>query len=61
MSSAQNKLQWRRACGNAACVEVALADQVHVRNSQDPAGPRLVFAPQAWTSFVKGLREGSFE
>ncbi|MFB7209846.1 DUF397 domain-containing protein [Streptomyces sp. NPDC056255] len=35
------------------CVEVAAAPgTVHVRDSKDVEGPRLAFAPGAWTGFV---------
>ncbi|MYS22215.1 protein of unknown function [Streptomyces sp. DvalAA-14] len=35
------------------CVEVAASPgAVHVRDSKDPAGPRLAFSPAAWTAFV---------
>ncbi|MFE9922377.1 DUF397 domain-containing protein [Streptomyces sp. NPDC005774] len=38
--------------GNS-CVELALTPgTVHVRDSKDIAGPRLGFAPDAWTRFV---------
>ena len=39
------------------CVEVA-ADgdgDVRVRDSKDPAGPRLAFAPGPWTAFLRGI------
>ncbi|MFH8514850.1 DUF397 domain-containing protein [Streptomyces gelaticus] len=36
-----------------SCVEVAVdPDSVHVRDSKDVEGPRLAFAPGAWTGFV---------
>ncbi|MFI5718192.1 DUF397 domain-containing protein [Nocardia sp. NPDC051750] len=36
------------------CVEVAhVADAVGVRDSKDPAGPALVFAPSAWNAFIR--------
>ncbi|MFD4402092.1 DUF397 domain-containing protein [Nocardia sp. NPDC058499] len=42
------------------CVEVAhLADMVGVRDSKNPAGPALEFAPEAWDSFVRGVRNRS--
>jgi len=52
---------WRKstrsngASGN--CVEVAdnLPRIVGVRDSKDPTGPALVFAPQAWRAFVRSL------
>ena len=40
------------------CVEVAdnLPDVVGVRDSKDPTGPMLVFAPAAWRAFVAVAR-----
>ncbi|UNO41330.1 DUF397 domain-containing protein [Streptomyces sp. MST-110588] len=36
-----------------ACVEVAATPgTVHVRDSKDPGGPRLGFAPGTWSAFV---------
>jgi hypothetical protein len=57
---ARELLIWRKArrCGNAACIEVAKAEQeMLLRDSKDPAGPRLVFAPQDWTAFLSAVRE----
>ncbi|MEH1012422.1 DUF397 domain-containing protein [Micromonospora sp. CPCC 206060] len=50
--------RWRKSTrsGNngGACVEVAdnLPGVVGVRDSKDPAGPVLVFAPAAWRAFL---------
>ncbi|MGW4465807.1 DUF397 domain-containing protein [Micromonospora sp. NPDC004704] len=50
--------QWRkstRSSGNTGdCVEVAdnVAGVVGVRDSKDPTGPALTFAPVAWRAFV---------
>ncbi|MEO3743373.1 DUF397 domain-containing protein [Plantactinospora sp. B5E13] len=50
--------RWRkssRSSGNGGnCVEVAdnLPHIVGVRDSKDPSGPALVFAPDAWRAFV---------
>ncbi|MDJ0465214.1 DUF397 domain-containing protein [Streptomyces sp. H27-C3] len=36
-----------------SCVEVATAPgSVHVRDSKNPPGPRLAFAPAAWAGFI---------
>ncbi|MCG5453130.1 DUF397 domain-containing protein [Micromonospora hortensis] len=51
---------WRTSTrsGNSECVEVAdnLPEVVGVRDSKDPAGPVLVFAPAAWRAFVAVAR-----
>ncbi|MFG1840771.1 DUF397 domain-containing protein [Micromonospora sp. NPDC049175] len=56
-----NGTRWRkssRSSGNGGnCVEVAdnLPDVVGVRDSKDPNGPALAFAPTAWRAFVSQL------
>ncbi|MET8349512.1 MULTISPECIES: DUF397 domain-containing protein [unclassified Micromonospora] len=56
-----NGARWRkssRSSGNGgACVEVAdnRSGVVAVRDSKDPAGPALTFAPAAWRAFVTQL------
>ncbi|MEV4722200.1 DUF397 domain-containing protein [Micromonospora humida] len=49
----------RSSTNGGACVEVAgnLVDVVGVRDSKDPNGPALVFAPTAWRAFVGQLPE----
>ena len=53
---------WRKASyrgGNGGgCVEVATAGTtaVAVRDSKNPHGPRLAFAPSVWQSFVGQIR-----
>ncbi|MEU8420474.1 DUF397 domain-containing protein [Micromonospora sp. NPDC048835] len=51
---------WRTSSrsGNGECVEVAdnLPRVVGVRDSKDPTGPVLVFAPAAWRAFVTAAR-----
>ncbi|MFG3308216.1 DUF397 domain-containing protein [Streptomyces wuyuanensis] len=40
-----------------ACVEVAVCPAtVHVRDSENPAGPQLACAPASWASFVSYAR-----
>jgi hypothetical protein len=43
-------------------VEVAsnLRGIVAVRDSKDPAGPALLFAPVAWDAFCAGVKSGEF-
>ncbi|UGT44231.1 DUF397 domain-containing protein [Nocardia yamanashiensis] len=42
------------------CVEVAwlAGGVVGVRDSKDPAGPPLLFTPEAWDSFTAGVAAG---
>ncbi|MET8084740.1 DUF397 domain-containing protein [Micromonospora sp. NPDC005197] len=55
--------RWRKSSrsngSGGNCVEVAenLSGVVAVRDSKDPAGPVLVFEPEAWRAFV-GLGAG---
>ena len=36
-----------------SCVEIAIAPRtIHVRDSKNPAGPRLALMPGAWARFV---------
>jgi hypothetical protein len=47
--------------GNAYCVEVGRAQSlVGVRDSKDPSRHVLVFTPQEWDAFVKGVAAGEF-
>ncbi|MCG5440311.1 DUF397 domain-containing protein [Micromonospora foliorum] len=56
-----NGARWRkssRSSGNGGnCVEVAdnLPGVIGVRDSKDPTGPALAFAPAAWRAFVSQL------
>ncbi|WP_446211792.1 DUF397 domain-containing protein [Micromonospora sp. IBSANI012] len=58
-----NGARWRkssRSSGNGGnCIEVAdnLAGIVGVRDSKDPTGPALAFAPAAWRAFVVRVAE----
>ncbi|MFF7632413.1 DUF397 domain-containing protein [Kitasatospora sp. NPDC008050] len=56
---------WRKSShsgGNGACVEVAVPAPlaVAVRDSKDPAGPWLHFAPAAWHAFAAAAGQGEF-
>ncbi|MEV5432809.1 DUF397 domain-containing protein [Streptomyces sp. NPDC052701] len=51
------ELEWIKSSYSTAdgpsCVEVAaVPDHVLVRDSKNPAGPRLTLAPTAWTAFL---------
>jgi hypothetical protein len=58
---------WRKSSysnGNGgACVEVArnLPDTVAVRDSKDPDGPTLAFAPEPWQAFTARVKSGHFD
>jgi Domain of unknown function (DUF397) len=58
---------WRKSTrsgnGGNSCVEVAknLSDVVGVRDSKDRSGPALVFAAEAWTAFLAGVKGGEFD
>jgi len=62
-----NDAAWRkssRSNGNGGnnCVEVAdLGMAVAVRDSKDPHGPALVFAPAVWHAFLGGAKVGEFD
>ncbi|MEV4614678.1 DUF397 domain-containing protein [Kitasatospora sp. NPDC049258] len=57
--------RWRKSSysdgtgGN--CVEVDDASPGRVRDSKDPDGPRLAFAPAAWRAFVTAVARGEFD
>jgi Domain of unknown function (DUF397) len=54
---------WRKSSystQNGSCVEVARtpgATTVAVRDSQDPHGPALTFAPSDWQVFVRRIKD----
>ncbi|WP_433522120.1 DUF397 domain-containing protein [Nocardia pseudovaccinii] len=51
-----------RSGGGKDCVEVAFLEGGHVgvRDSKNPTGPALVFAPGEWDTFVAGAKDGEF-
>ncbi|MCX2968245.1 DUF397 domain-containing protein [Streptomyces sp. TRM70308] len=46
--------------GNGACVEVKspVVSAIAVRDSKNPLGPSIAFAPGSWTSFVSAVDSG---
>lgn len=58
---------WRKSSrsngSGGDCVEVAkLADGDRaVRDSKDPAGPVLAWAPAQWAAFIVDVRNGKFD
>ncbi|SCL58796.1 DUF397 domain-containing protein [Micromonospora peucetia] len=59
LTAAQWRKSTRSSSNGGACVEVAdnLPGVVAVRDSKDPAGPALTFAPEAWRAFVAEVAE----
>ncbi|GAB3203460.1 DUF397 domain-containing protein [Nocardia tengchongensis] len=45
------------------CVEVAFLDEglVGIRDSKNPTGPALVFAPGEWDAFTAGVAAGKLD
>jgi hypothetical protein len=55
---------WRKASysssNGGACVEVGnVVRSVAVRDSKDPDGPRLAFAPGRWQEFTRRVKNGA--
>jgi len=62
----RSHLAWRKSSYSDDqgydCVEVAVhAGQVLVRDSKDPDGPALVFAPSEWRAFLSGVKDSEFD
>lgn len=58
MDTNQSNYSWRKStrCGNTGCIEVAHTnDAVLLRDSKDPQGAKLRFAPSCWQSFLRML------
>jgi uncharacterized protein DUF397 len=53
------KSSYSSGTNGESCVEIATeTGTTHVRDSKNPAGPRLTFSPAAWTRFVPYTSEG---
>ncbi|GAA3090564.1 DUF397 domain-containing protein [Streptosporangium carneum] len=58
---------WRKSTlsggDGGECVEVARLSGGHigVRDSKNPTGPALLFAPSGWAAFVSGVKSGEFD
>jgi hypothetical protein len=58
---------WRKSSYSSAnggqCVEIAsnLPDAIAVRDSKNPEGPKLAFAPDEWQAFTAGVKAGEFD
>jgi len=59
--------EWRKASYSGSnggnCVEVArnLPAVVALRDSKDPDGPALAFAPDAWKAFTRRIKAGDLD
>ncbi|MDP9798454.1 hypothetical protein J2S43_006966 [Catenuloplanes nepalensis] len=56
---------WRKSsrsgpnCDN--CVEIAfVTPAIAIRDSKDPNGPALILAPNGWSAFLAGTKNGEF-
>jgi len=61
-----DRAQWRKSSysgsNGGACVEVAVwAHGTAVRDSKDPAGPKLVFPAGDWLAFTDAVKAGEFD
>ncbi|MET8797345.1 DUF397 domain-containing protein [Nocardia sp. NPDC004568] len=66
MTADQSTARWFKSSHSAPdkdCVEAAFLDggMVGVRDSKNPAGPALVFAPAEWDTFTATLRTGDLD
>ncbi len=66
MSADLSGAEWfksSRSSSQKECVEVAhlTENMVGVRDSKNPTGPALVFAPAEWDTFTGHLRSGAFD
>jgi len=66
MSGNLSRAVWRkstRSSGQDNCVEVAanLPGIVAVRDSKNPGGPALRFAPGTWDSFTGKVKSGTYD
>jgi Domain of unknown function (DUF397) len=58
--------EWKKSSLSGStgnCVEVARNRPgiVAIRDSKDPEGPKLIFAPAEWNAFTTGVRAGEFD
>lgn len=56
-------IEWRKASYSSTnggnCVQVGTtACAVAVRDSKDPDGPKLAFAPDSWQAFTNSVKSG---
>ncbi|WP_440104372.1 DUF397 domain-containing protein [Streptosporangium sp. H16] len=63
LSAAMWRKSSRSGSNGGQCVEVAanLPGVVAVRDSKNPDGAKLLFAPAEWKSFIGGVKTGEFD
>ncbi|GAB2508446.1 DUF397 domain-containing protein [Nocardia heshunensis] len=66
MNSELSQANWfksSRSQPQGECVEIAFldADRIAVRDSKNPSGPVLTFAPSEWDAFTVGVKGGEFD
>jgi len=65
MDAEARAANWRKAnrsIGNGACVEAASGGgRVLVRDSVNPSGAVIAYAPKAWRGFINSAKTGSFD
>jgi hypothetical protein len=66
MSGELDGAAWFKSSRSGAgkeCVEVAYlgSGRIGVRDSKNPGGPALIFAPDDWTSFTAAVQGGRFD
>jgi hypothetical protein len=59
------RAEWSKSSyssANGQCIQVArnLPGVVAVRDSKNPDGPKLIFSPADWQTFVSGVKGGDF-
>jgi hypothetical protein len=56
---------WRKSAhsgGNGGCVELTRLDRVNgVRDSKDPHGPALAFAPEVMRAFLDEVKSSKYD
>ncbi|WP_433714444.1 DUF397 domain-containing protein [Nocardia sp. CA-084685] len=65
MNTELSKANWFKSShsgGQTDCVEVAWLDggSVGIRDSKNPTGPALIFAPGEWDAFTAGVTNEEF-
>jgi hypothetical protein len=59
------RVEWRKSSYSGSqgnCVEIAaLTGAVAMRDSKDPQGPALTFAPAEFTAFIRSASRGEFD